>query len=531
MKIRVLFLYGGDSVEHEISIISALQAMDGLDTERYEAIPCYVSKQGDMYGGEHLRKLAHYRDLDALLQRVTRVHIERRRGQPVLVRDEARRFSRAIPFDIVFPILHGVNGEDGSVAGFCRMLHLPFCESDVLCGAIGQDKAMQKRLLQQAGLPICPYAVVKKQEGSGGWRRTLSALRMPVILKPSLLGSSIGIEKCEDLDACLQALPHIFAYGDEAIAETCVQDMREFNCAILHTPYGYRVSAVEEVTRGKDILDYEDKYMGGDGKGIISTKRVWLKEEPLVHQVQQLTMRFGKMLGVRGVARVDFLYDPQQEQLYVNEINTIPGSLSCYLWAWEGVEFPQLLDLIIRDGLEAYRERRRRLSSYDTNVLQQYFDCETIETHGTSLDAQTLALIRLAQQRRGVIIFTDPDHPGEYIRRRVNEAVPGCKNAFIEKDKAKTPKKVGVEHASRADLEEALKHCYIHAEQPHAHIGMDQMLDLGLQGKADSAQRRAFLGTYYHLGRPNAKTLLRRLNMLGVQADEVKKVLSEGGFS
>ena len=178
MKIRVLFLYGGDSVEHEISIISALQAMDGLDTERYEAIPCYVSKQGDMYGGEHLRKLAHYRDLDALLQRVTRVHIERRRGQPVLVRDEARRFSRAIPFDIVFPILHGVNGEDGSAAGFCRMLHLPFCESDVLCGAIGQDKAMQKRLLQQAGLPICPYAVVKKQEGSGGWRRTLSALRM-----------------------------------------------------------------------------------------------------------------------------------------------------------------------------------------------------------------------------------------------------------------------------------------------------------------------------------------------------------------
>lgn len=167
----------------------------------------------------------------------------------------------------------------------------------------------------------------------------------------------------------------------------------------------------------------------------------------------------------------------------------------------------------------------------DTNVLQQYFDCETIETHGTSLDAQTLALIRLAQQRRGVIIFTDPDHPGEYIRRRVNEAVPGCKNAFIEKDKAKTPKKVGVEHASRADLEEALKHCYIHAEQPHAHIGMDQMLDLGLQGKADSAQRRAFLGTYYHLGRPNAKTLLRRLNMLGVQADEVKKVLIEGGFS
>lgn len=369
MKIRVLFLYGGDSVEHEISIISALQAMDGLDTERYEAIPCYVSKQGDMYGGEHLRKLAHYRDLDALLQRVTRVHIERRRGQPVLVRDEARRFSRAIPFDIVFPLLHGINGEDGSAAGLCRMLHLPFCESDVLCGALGQDKAMQKRLLQQAGLPLCPYVVLRKEAGSARWRAQLSDLVMPVILKPSLLGSSIGIEKCDDEEACMQALSRIFAYGSEAIAETWLSGMREFNCAILHTPYGYRVSAVEEVTHEADILDYDDKYMGG--KGIISTKRIWLKEEQLVAQVQRLTMRFGRLLGVRGVARVDFLYDEPQGKLYVNEINTIPGSLSCYLWEWEGVAFTQLLDLIIQDGLDAYRERQRQVSSYDTNVLQQ----------------------------------------------------------------------------------------------------------------------------------------------------------------
>ena len=166
----------------------------------------------------------------------------------------------------------------------------------------------------------------------------------------------------------------------------------------------------------------------------------------------------------------------------------------------------------------------------DTNVLRQYFDCETIETHGTSLDAQTLELIRLTQARRGVIIFTDPDHPGEYIRRRINEAVPGCKNAFIEKDKAKTPKKVGVEHAARTDLEEALKHCYTHAEVGPATISRQELLTLGLQGKTDSAKRRAFLGAYYHLGKPNAKTMLRRLNMLGVSADDVRAVLREGGF-
>lgn len=369
MKIRVLFLYGGDSVEHEISVITALQAMHALDKARYEAIPCYISKQGDFYSGDHLKELAHYRDLDELTCRCHRVHIERRRGQPVLVRDDVCWRFRTIAFDIVFPLLHGINGEDGSAAGLCRMLHLPFCESDVLCGALGQDKAMQKRLLQQAGLPLCPYAVLRKEAGSARWRAQLSDLDMPVILKPSLLGSSIGIEKCDDEVACMQALSRIFAYGSEAIAETWLSGMREFNCAILHTPYGYRVSAVEEVTHEADILDYDDKYMGG--KGIISTKRIWLKEEQLVAQVQRLTMRFGRLLGVRGVARVDFLYDEPQGKLYVNEINTIPGSLSCYLWEWEGVAFTQLLDLIIQDGLDAYRERQRQVSSYDTNVLQQ----------------------------------------------------------------------------------------------------------------------------------------------------------------
>ena len=369
MKIRVLFLYGGDSVEHEISVITALQAMHALDKARYEAIPCYISKQGDFYSGDHLKELAHYRDLDELTRRCHRVHIERRRGQPVLVWDDVCWRFRTIAFDIVFPLLHGINGEDGSAAGLCRMLHLPFCESDVLCGALGQDKAMQKRLLQQAGLPLCPYAVLRKEAGSECWCAQLSDLSMPVILKPSLLGSSIGIEKCDDEEACMQALSRIFAYGSEAIAETWLSGMREFNCAILHTPYGYRVSAVEEVTHEADILDYDDKYMGG--KGIISTKRIWLKEEQLVVQVQRLTMRFGRLLGVRGVARVDFLYDEPQGKLYVNEINTIPGSLSCYLWEWEGVAFTQLLDLIIQDGLDAYRERQRQVSSYDTNVLQQ----------------------------------------------------------------------------------------------------------------------------------------------------------------
>ena len=168
---------------------------------------------------------------------------------------------------------------------------------------------------------------------------------------------------------------------------------------------------------------------------------------------------------------------------------------------------------------------------HDTNVLQQYFDCETIETNGLALSAETLDLIKEAQQRCGVIIFTDPDYPGEKIRRMINDAVDGCKNAYIEKNKAKTPKKVGVEHARREDLLEALEHCFTYTEQNEVTFTMDDIMELGLQGKADSAVRREWLGRMYHLGKPNAKTLLKRLNLLQVHPDEVRELLKKGGFA
>ena len=168
---------------------------------------------------------------------------------------------------------------------------------------------------------------------------------------------------------------------------------------------------------------------------------------------------------------------------------------------------------------------------HDTNVLQQYFDCETIETNGLSLSEETLRLIAVAKERCGVIIFTDPDHPGEVIRRWINEAVDGCKNAYIAKNKAKTSRKVGVEHASREDLQEALCHCFTYTQQTQASITMMQLLELGLQGQKDSGARRAWLGKAYHLGKPNAKTLLKRLNLLQVDAQEVREQLAKGGFA
>ena len=166
MKTRVLFMYGGNSVEHEISILTALQAMENIDSSKYEAIPCYVSKQGDFYTGEELFHLENYRDLERLCRGMKPVHIERKRGQPMLLRSGWSLF--ALPFDVVLPLMHGINGEDGSAAGFCRMMQLPFCESDILSAALGQDKGMQKKVLQQEGFLVSAYeelhAGQKKEE-------------------------------------------------------------------------------------------------------------------------------------------------------------------------------------------------------------------------------------------------------------------------------------------------------------------------------------------------------------------------------
>lgn len=164
---------------------------------------------------------------------------------------------------------------------------------------------------------------------------------------------------------------------------------------------------------------------------------------------------------------------------------------------------------------------------HDSDKLKSCFECDTIETNGTHLGKPTLALIEKLQKQRGIIIFTDPDVPGDQIRHTINQAVPGCKNAFIEKKKAKTTRKVGVEHASREDILEALNHLMTYVAQPKITLSWIDFLNLGLSGQADSQKRREMLGNALFIGRANAKTLWKRLNMLGLHKEDVIDLLKE----
>lgn len=165
----------------------------------------------------------------------------------------------------------------------------------------------------------------------------------------------------------------------------------------------------------------------------------------------------------------------------------------------------------------------------DTNRLKSFFDCDTIETHGSQLSNRTLRMIEIANQKRGVIIFTDPDFPGEKIRNIINQKVKGCKNAFIDKKKARTSKKVGIEHASREDLMESLSHLMTYTEEFNETLTWNEFLDLGLSGKSDCSNKRRILEEYLHIGKSNAKTLYKRLNMIQITKEECKKILEEIG--
>ena len=381
MKIQVAVLFGGRSVEHEISVISAIQAMESMDAERYDVLPVYLTKDNEFYTGEVLRDIKRYRDIPALLREATRVSMTREDGRVVLKRVPARRFGSSVLAepDVAFPIVHGTNVEDGALQGFLRTLGIPFVGCDVLASAVGMDKYVMKLLWQSLGFPVLPalrFSAGDYADPDGVVRRVEAEVGYPVIVKPVNLGSSVGIGKARDRDALLAALDTAFAFADAVLVERAVEQLREVNCAVLGDEDGAEASVLEEPLAVDEILSYQDKYLdggkgGGKSAGMASLKRKIPAELPpeRTAEIQSLAVRAFGALGCSGVARIDFLLDGADGRVYLNEINTIPGSLAFYLWEAAGVPYPELLDRLIAIARKRARKQANLTYSFDTNVF------------------------------------------------------------------------------------------------------------------------------------------------------------------
>ena len=382
MKRSVAVLFGGKSVEHEISVISAVQAMGYLDKEKYELVPVYITKSGKMYTGEKLTQIENFRDTKALLKDCRQVIMTNLDGRCVLLPYPMKfGYKKLIkPIDVAMPIVHGTNVEDGALQGFLKTLDVPFTGCDVLSSAVGMEKAVMKLVFRDAGIPVLPCKCYLKSDYFADEAKMVAAIEesfaYPVIVKPVNLGSSVGINKAKNREELVEALDLAFRFAPKVLVERAITALREINCSVLGDIYEAEASECEEPLNATDILSYEDKYMSGGkgskGSGMASLARkipADLTPEQR-EEIRTMAVRGFQALGGNGVARIDFMIDTAENKVYLNEINTIPGSLSFYLWKPVGVEYPQLLDRMISLALKRQREEGEITYSFDTSVLE-----------------------------------------------------------------------------------------------------------------------------------------------------------------
>lgn len=389
MKLRTAVFFGGESVEHEVSIISGHQAMEALNPDKYEVIPIYVAKDRKLYAGDALRDMRNFRDLDEVKKMCTQVTLASIGNQVVIQPVKSGLFGKKDlgTIDVAIPVMHGTNGEDGTIQGLFEMLKLPFAGCDLIAAAVGQDKVHQKYILSGAGLPItkwfwCYGSELETKKDS--ILDQVHKLIYPVILKPACTGSSVGISIAHNDEEYLKCFENAAQYDLKVITEKVVKPMREVNCSVLGDSFHAEASVLEEVFHSSDdeLLDYKDKYQGGSkgakgakvSKGMANTSRKVPAELPdgVTELIKNYALETFRVLGSSGVCRIDFMMDAETNTVYVNEINTIPGSLSFYLWEESGLKFPDLMDRLVQLALDRERRRSRMIFSYDTNLLSTY---------------------------------------------------------------------------------------------------------------------------------------------------------------
>lgn len=380
MRTKVAMLFGGKSVEHEVSVISGIQAYLNMDTDKYDTIPVYMTKNNEMYIGDEIGKIESYKDIKTLLEKSTRVIMINTNGKVQLVQFPMKKLGKnlTIDIDVAFPVVHGTNVEDGAFQGYLKTVGVPFVGCDVTASAIGMDKFIMKTVLKEANVPVLDaklYTLSDYANMDELLNSVENSLGYPVIVKPVNLGSSVGISVAKSRIELSNSIDDAFKYATKVLVEHAITALREINCSVLGDENEAIASECEEPMHTKDILSYEDKYVsnakGSGSKGMASVARKIPAEisSEKREEIRELAVKSFKALGCNGVSRIDFMIDEDNGKLYFNEINTIPGSLAFYLWEPVGVPYKELLDRMIQLALKRVRTEESLTFTFDTNIL------------------------------------------------------------------------------------------------------------------------------------------------------------------
>ncbi len=374
MRLNIGIIFGGKSVEHEISIISAIEAMGYADENKYKIVPIYIDKDNTWYTGEHLKSITNFRDIDLVKRYAKKVALVRVDKSFVLQKLGMFKKNLCV-IDIVVPIGHGAYLEDGSLQGYLNMLGVPYAGPSVLGAALGQDKVIQKELLSANNIPLVNYIWFYSYELSDKKlvQERLSKLKFPVFIKPSSLGSSIGIEIAEDEKDFFKKVKNTMKYDKKILVEEKVNDVKEINISVLGNYKKVEVSEIEEINSNEDFYSFKEKYVNNFSKiqeKDNKTKPIISKE--MIEDMKEYAINTFKALDGNGVARIDFLINDKTKKIYINEINTIPGSLSSYLWKAKKKNQTELFDDLIAIAIDNKKDDEQIQKAIPGNLLERF---------------------------------------------------------------------------------------------------------------------------------------------------------------
>lgn len=372
MKISIGVIFGGKSLEHDLSVLTALQAMDNIDKERYEVVPIYITKNLEIYTGGMLRYIDSYKNYNLIKRYAKKVNLINKNGKFIL--ESAGLIKREIKeIHLAFPMVHGKKTEDGSIIGYLETLGIPFVGSDIYASSICQDKIFTKEVLANNSLPIVDYTsftytdyILDKEEVF----KKIDKLSYPLLIKPARLGSGIGIEVVNRKEELESSIEKVMEKDDRVLVEEYITDRSEYNIAILLSKGKLIDSVVEEIIK-ESPCNYYDKYRK-ESDSDETYKKVYPANisKALTSEIQKLGKEVYKVLALSGVARVDFIYDNKSKKLYVNEVNTVPNFFSHHLFEDKNIDYREMLGIMIKEAIDKIHREEHMLKDIDDNMFK-----------------------------------------------------------------------------------------------------------------------------------------------------------------
>lgn len=383
MKKQIGVIFGSRSCEREVAIISAVQLMRHADREKYDIIPVYIDENGNWYTGEKLANISAYKPFRPDTAGIVRVFpdlssgsgalLTVRKGGGLFQREKVEIVSR---IDAYIVVMHGLNGEDGTLQGLLELANVPYTSTGVAGSALGMDKIMMKQFFRGAGLPVLPGLWFTRSayecDGELIIDKVKTEIGFPVFVKPANLGSSIGVSRADDQETLRQSLELAFEYDRRVLVEKGLDKPIELNCSVAGYDCQIEASPIEMPINNDEFLDFQDKYLSSGGsKGMASLHRVLPApiEDELKNEIQEMSKEIFRMLDCKGVVRIDYMFDKKEEKIYITEINTIPGSLAFYLWENAGVPYRELIDKMIGFAERAFEDKNRANYAYTSDIL------------------------------------------------------------------------------------------------------------------------------------------------------------------